>query len=131
MRAYLFLKVKIMVSKTIPYLVDFWAKSIGALTPYEMSNLYSDNAILLATYENLLLGKQQIRGYFDDFLDKENLSCEIVDNFTQSFAREQIASGIYLFSFTENGNEKIVKARYSFVIYDGKIVNHHSSETPE
>ena len=131
MRAYLFLKILIMVSKTIPRIVEFWANSIGSLTPSEMSSLYSIHAVLLATYENLLVGQHEIKGYFEDFLDKENLSCKIVGNVTQSFVREQIASGIYLFSFTENGKTKTVEARYSFVIYDGKIVNHHSSETPE
>lgn len=120
-----------MVSRTIPYIVDYWSKIIGNVPSSDIVSLYSSNAVLLATYENLLVGKTAIKGYFDEFLNKENLSCKIVENITQNFIREQIASGIYLFSFTENGKKKTVEARYSFVIYDDKIINHHSSESPE
>jgi hypothetical protein len=126
-----FLKVYIMVSSKIPKIVVFWAHSIGNATPRDMTSFYFDRAVLLATYEDLLFGKSQIEGYFDSFLDKDNLYCKIIKNITQSNGLEDIASGIYLFSFTENGKNKVVEARYSFVIYDGKILNHHSSETPE
>ena len=69
--------------------------------------------------------------YFESFLDKENLKCQVINNVTQIGGSEQIASGIYLFSFTENGKKQVVEARYSFVVKGGLVINHHSSETPE
>jgi hypothetical protein len=120
-----------MYSNKLPNEVSDWVSSIGRSTPAQMARKYSRNSVLLATYENLLIGRDDIQGYFESFLDKENLKCQVVNNVTQIGGSEQIASGIYLFSFTENGKKQVVEARYSFVVKGGLVINHHSSETPE
>ena len=120
-----------MITTTLPVEVKDWVSNIGNSTPSEMSNRYCKDAVLLATYENLLVGRKNIMGYFVSFLNKDNLRCTIAQNITQLIGYEQIASGIYLFSFSDNGKNKVVEARYSFVVKDGLIINHHSSETPE
>ena len=120
-----------MYSNKLPNEVSNWVDSIGRSTPAQMASKYSRSAVLLATYENILIGRIDIQGYFDSFLDKKDLKCWVVDNVTQMVGNEQISSGIYLFSFIENGKKKVVEARYSFVVKGGLVINHHSSETPE
>jgi hypothetical protein len=120
-----------MISKQVPTIVGVWVKRIGDMSPSRMVELYRDNAILLATFEPILVGKESIHTYFVDFLDKKNMKCKILKNRTQSILPNHlIVSGIYVFSFTENGIGKMVEARYSFTIVDGKIANHHSSLMP-
>ena len=96
--------------------------------------MYSKNAVLLATFEPMLLGRNQIFGYMVDFLDKDNMSCQIMKNVTQIDEDKDtmIASGIYLFTFDdEDGDRQEVLARYTYVINEGRIINHHSSVMPE
>jgi hypothetical protein len=123
-----------MITSTPPRVISAWVQSIGNATPKQMSSFYTNDAILLATYSTLLTGKQEIYNYFVDFLNKKNMSCRILKNFTQNCSRGgcQISSGIYEFSFTdENEKRQIVVARYSYAVNGGLIINHHSSEDPE
>ena len=114
-------------------IVNSWAIAISKRSPELMLFMYSDNAVLLATYTPLLQGKREIRGYFQDFLNKENLRCTITKNIDQldNDKDTSISSGLYTFSFTEYGQEVKVKARYTFVINENKIITHHSSVIPE
>ena len=122
------------MTRKIPKIIQNWEDSIEQRNPKLMTNFYSRKAILLATYESMLLGRKQIRGYFDEFLDKKGLRCRIRENYTQ-IDRDRdtrIASGIYEFTFMdENKKKQRVIARYSYVINSGKIINHHSSVNPE
>ncbi len=122
------------MTRKIPKIIQNWADSIEQRNPKLMTKFYSRKAILLATYESMLLGRKQIRGYFDEFLDKKGLRCRIRENYTQ-IDRDRdtrIASGIYEFTFVdENGRKQRVIARYSYVINSGKIINHHSSVNPK
>ena len=123
-----------MITSTPPRVISAWVASIGIASPKQMADFYTSDAILLATYSTLLTGKKDIYKYFVDFLDKKDMSCRILKNFTQNCARGgcQIASGIYEFSFIdENGKRQIVTARYSYAVNGGQIINHHSSVDPE
>ena len=112
-------------------LVEAWAKEIRKNNVNTMTNFYSKDAILLATYTNIILGQKGIREYFVDFLNKDDLQCKLLSNYTQDVGRFQVSSGLYDFSFKQYGTTKIVHARYSYVIFDNKIINHHSSVLPE
>ena len=39
-------------------------------------------------------------------------------------------TGIYNFSYTENGKKVNAKARYSIIVKDGQITKQHSSQVP-
>tara|TARA_R110000751_G_scaffold94864_1_gene185181 strand:- start:3215 stop:3589 length:375 start_codon:yes stop_codon:yes gene_type:complete len=122
------------MTKRVPKIIQQWADSIALRSPKKMISMYSNKAILLATFEPLIVGKKDILKYFEMFLAKEGLQCKITTNLTQ-IDRDRdtrIASGLYTFSFMKNGyRKKIVKARYTFVINEGIIINHHSSLVPE
>ena len=114
-------------------LVNSWASSIQFRDPMRMLDFYSSDAILLATYSNLLRGKDEILDYFISFLNKEDLKCKITDIYTIPMDRyySLASSGLYNFSFIEDGQLKLVKARFTYVIKDNQIVMHHSSEQPQ
>ena len=98
-----------------------------------MARFYSKNAILLATFDTLLRGKKEIYEYFVDFIDKDNMRCRILENFTliDRDRDTKIANGLYEFTFTENGKPQKVIARYTFVINSRRINTQHSSLKPE
>ena len=122
-----------VIKNEIPQPLEQWAKSISLRSPKVMTSLYDTNAILVGTYSKPMeFGQKQIHAYFVDFLNKENLKCEITSNIIQHFGNGAffICSGTYSFSFE---NTK-VEARYSICYKRGvngfKIVNQHSSELP-
>jgi|TARA_R110000822_G_scaffold259378_2_gene384524 hypothetical protein len=119
-----------MINNTIPKTLQIWAKSISKRNPRVMTSLYCKEAILLPTYDTVLIGREKIEEYFIDFLNKEDLKCTIILNFTQNIGVSQVASGKYIFSFLDNGIKKQVFARYTYVIQNGVIINHHSSVVP-
>jgi len=118
----------------VPKIVQRWVDSIKKTDPVLQSKFYSKGAILLATYETMLLGRQEILGYMQRFLDKKNMRCRILENYTKiDYDRDtKIANGLYEFKFTdEKGETQSVIARYTYVINRGKIITHHSSENPQ
>jgi hypothetical protein len=121
------------IVKEVPMEVQRWAKMIALRNADEMTDLYDDNAVLMATFEPMLVGEDAIEGYFKKFLDKEGLQCKIHENDTHvDFDADVfVANGLYSFKYTEDGQTKIVRARYTFVIQEGFIVAHHSSEMPK
>jgi len=123
-----------VMTNRIPNIVKEWCASISDRNPRQQLSFYSKNAVLLATFENLLIGDEELYEYFIEFLDKKDLSCEINENITQIDADRDsvIASGLYTFKFIdEMGERQEVKARYSYVINGGVIINHHSSVQPD
>jgi hypothetical protein len=117
----------------LPDIISEWVKGISKQDPKYMTSLYSSNAVLLATYEPLLLGRKDIYEYFVDFLNKKNLKCKVTTCITQrGKVGIFVSSGLYTFTFRdEKGENKVVDARFTFVIKDNYIVTHHSSESPE
>jgi len=111
--------------KKIPKIVKDWAKSIEHRSPNQQIKFYSEDSILLATFEYMCVGKKEMFDYFVEFLDKKNLKCRILENITIVDVDKDsiIANGLYEFSFLdENNKEKNVLARYTFVINNGYII---------
>ena len=111
--------------------VNFNTKNLKGLL-----NSYSPNATFLGTFaKNVKQGRPLIESYFIGLFKKENLKVKFDPSFfTNELEDGYIISGTYVFQYTEDGKEKKVKARYSYVCeYIGGvlyIVNHHSSVVP-
>lgn len=121
-----------MINK-VPNIVKAWCNAISKRSPERMLSFYGKEPVLLATYDTMLIGREELYDYFVEFLDKRNLECELNDNYTQMYIGRDmfVSSGTYTFSFTnEDGVFTQVEARYSFVVLGNKIVNHHSSVDP-
>jgi hypothetical protein len=114
----------------IPNIINDWCNTIAERNAIKQTGFYADNAILLATYEPILIGKKEIYNYFSDLLKKKGISCEITENYSLIKGDTLVSSGLYTFSFEENNKRIYVPARYTFVIYKNKIWDHHSSEEP-
>lgn len=114
-------------------IINSWAMSISKRNPELMVSFYSNDACLLATYSNFLHGTKEIRNYFQDFLNKDNLKCTITKNLSHlDYDKDTtISNGLYTFSFVENGQLVKVNARYTFVVNRNKIITQHSSLLPE
>ena len=55
------------MNNTAPKILTDWANSISTRNPNVMTNFYTDNSILLATYEDLCVGIDEIYKYFIEF----------------------------------------------------------------
>ena len=118
--------------KSIPETVSNWADLVSEKNPMKQTNLYSKDCVLLATFQTLFLGHDGVTEYMISFLNKDQIQCSIIENYThyddtKSF---HVSSGLYEFSYFENNNKKVVKARYTFVIKNNLIISHHSSVQP-
>ena len=106
--------------------LKLWADSIALRNPQLTTSLYSDDAVLLATFdEQIAIGKDAILAYFEKIFQNDGLECILTYVHAQS--QFNVVSGYY--TFVVDGKEQ--KSRFSFVFgKDGKIVNHHSSLVP-
>lgn len=117
---------------------DHWTLAVSTAKgkPAQVLALYEPNAILVATFAPApLTTRQEITDYFTKLTANKNMSIETLQFIPQFYGNIAIASGIYVFRFTDAANKKVaVKARYSFVYYNDHghwlIVNHHSSQVP-
>jgi hypothetical protein len=97
-------------------------------------SLYDNNAILLPTLSNKIRkSKAELRDYFEHFLAKKDLKAEVKELYIQSIFNNQIRadSGTYVFSWKNAENEtEHLNARFTFIIHQEKILEHHSSIEP-
>ena len=102
--------------------------------------MYSEDAILLPTFELICTTENQIVTYFYNLLKKDRLSCQLVVDFANIQQNPYcgiltkdiiVNNGVYIFSFYEDGKFVTQRARYTFVFHNNLIVSHHSSVDPE
>ena len=134
------------------FLIERWLETVNTHDVLEVSFLYDmNNCILLPTVSNHIFLNEEIVNYFEIFLNKKNLhgvllnrkvdmGGEVFDRpllYTQLQEETLICSGVYVFSFEENGYTQRVKARFTFAFSycedceELLIINHHSSMYPE
>lgn len=114
------------------HLAQRWMTSICTTYPAYMAQLYCTQGILIPTLSYIREGREEIKDYFEYFMSREGLCGAYDEIIVQDKGKKcQIASGLYTFSFRENGQPQHVQARFSFVFDEkGLIVNHHSSAVP-
>ena len=109
-----------------------WKKNFDSKNLDGIVNSYSPNAILVSTFGDILEGKAKIQEYFVGLFKKDNLMVTYIENpIVTKVDGSTMFTGIYEFSYTENGKNQSVKARYSFIVKDGLITKQHSSEVPK
>ena len=97
--------------------------------------LYAPDAVLLATFDpNPLDTPAAIAGYFRNLTKNPNLKATIQREKIEVFGDGAANSGLYTFSYTKDGSEVRVPARFVFVYRRSGsgwlIVSHHSSTLP-
>lgn len=117
-------------------ILKLWQKLFNA-NDINIVKKYSNDAVFLGTFaKNIKQGRALISTYFVGLFKKENLNVQFTKEiYVNDIEDGYIISGIYVFSYTENGETQKVRARYSFTIqYIGSkpfIINQHSSIVPE
>jgi uncharacterized protein (TIGR02246 family) len=115
---------------------DQWAKAVSSRVPQNVLQLYHLDGSLWGTLaQEYLHGHQAIHGYFLNFLDKEDLTCEFKTGLVRIFDEFSFYSGTYVFTWKFSDKEVELPARFSFVYRKVKgnwlIMEHHSSMFPD
>ena len=134
---YILIKARKNNKKEIQTALERWMDKLcsPATAPIDMANLYAKDGVLLGTVaERIHQGTEDIKEYFDMFLEKQPCG-EFDEIIIQDYGMGAIADGLYTFTLTDaNGEEEEVKARFTYVFKeeDGrwKISTHHSSIDP-
>jgi uncharacterized protein (TIGR02246 family) len=113
-----------------------WGRTLASRNPQQISALYAPEAVLLATFTNELDTAPEILEYFTGLTKREGLNVRF-DEQNIRILDENTASnsGLYTFSFVQDGKTVEVPARYTF-LYEKVgdqwlILEHHSSLRPE
>jgi hypothetical protein len=129
-------KIAALSESSVRHLLQTWALSLSIRSPKEIASLYADTGVLLGTFApSFVQGRPLIEKYFIDLKEKDNLQASFGNMVIQLCGDTAIASGDYIFSWSENMATESVPARFSFVIgkkgLDGLVIlNHHSSVKP-
>jgi len=113
--------------------IDKWLKCVNAQSVDEVCALYAPDAILLPTLSEVICDSpEDIREYFEFFLGRPKLKATLLSCYVQVYSEIKIDSGIYQFEWEDAKRGGIVSTsvRFTFVIRDELIVEHHSSMTP-
>jgi len=108
-----------------------WKENFDSKNLENIVNIYSSNAILVSTFGDILQGREAIKKYFVGLFKKDNLSVTYLDTPIETqIDGSTMFTGIYNFSYIENGKKENVQARYSIIVKDGQIIKQHSSQVP-
>jgi hypothetical protein len=125
---------------SVQSLLNEWIYYFNTHDIDSITAMYSEDAILLPTFELICINEDQIATYFFNLLKKDRLNCQLVVDFANIqknpyceflTADTIVNNGVYIFSFYENGKFVTQRARYTFVFHKNLIVSHHSSVDPE
>lgn len=111
-----------------------WAAALSARDAQKITNLYAKDALLYATFTNMLDNQPARYAYFQGLVKNPDLKVVFDKQNIRLFGNTAINSGLYTFSFTDQGKVVTVPARYTFVYTltpkGWMIVDHHSSKLP-
>lgn len=113
--------------------IDDWLEAVNARAVDRVCALYARDAILLPTLSDVICDSpERIEEYFASFLARPKLAARLSSCYVQEYSEIKIDSGIYEFEWEEedSGLKRSARARFTFVIRDGLIVEHHSSMAP-
>ena len=117
--------------------LDNWIKHINAGEFDNLVSMYSEQAVLFATFDGQPLDTPKlIHAYFRGFLAKEGSGVELD---TSSVRHTELgectysSTGLYTFFFMDDGQLIRHAARFTFIFdqdKSGSILHHHSSLIP-
>ena len=119
----------------IMQLTKTWEDTLATRNAQKIADLYDKNAILYATFENMVDTPEGILQYFQKLVKHKDLKVVFNNQNVRIFGETAIDSGLYTFSYDDDGEKESVPARYTLVYaHTGKgwvIVEHHSSKLPD
>lgn len=112
-----------------------WAKSLNAHDPIKVVAMYDEPFILYATFKSKIDTHEDLLKYFKALVEKKDLKVVFNEQNIRVHGPAAIDSGLYTFSYNDNGTIKEIPARFTFVYAltpnGWRIVDHHSSVLPD
>jgi hypothetical protein len=117
-------------------LVANWADALNkssSTNPAPILTTYAPKgAVLLPTCANgPLTNEEDIKKYFVDFLKKQPRVTVDPNKAAIGGCDYTFASGLYEFALNGQPTPILLRARYTYVFHNGKIMQHHSSVEPD
>ena len=117
--------------------LDNWVSRINAGHFDELVSMYSEDAVLFATFDkHPLITPDLIQGYFRGFLAREGSGVELDNSsirHTELGDGTYVSTGLYTFFYQKDGQSVRHDARFTFIFdtaSQNPIVHHHSSVIP-
>lgn len=121
--------------KAIERLSAEWARALNAHEPLKVASLYDEEFILYATLKTKVHTEEELLAYFSALTKKQAIKVSFTEQNIRVHGPTAINSGLYTFSYMENGDHVELPARFTFVFVltptGWMIVDHHSSVLPE
>ncbi len=127
--------------KEVAESTDIWLDTVTSGSEEvvdEVVALYAEDGVLWGTVsEQVRANPAEISDYFEYFAKLPELSVSSYKGCVRVYDENvAINTGYYTFTYSKDGQTKVVPARYSFVYHKGsnnqwEIIEHHSSALPE
>ncbi len=126
--------VKAGVSEVDSAIMD-WKEAVEGGDAQAIVALYDKNAVMISTFvQNPITNNAALLGYYKKVVSNPDVRVEIEEEHPRKFGNMAVNTGKYTLSYTQEGEEVVVPARFSFTYQlQGKkwiIVDHHSSAVP-
>lgn len=112
-----------------------WEHSLNNHKPEQTVSLYDNSFYLYATLKTKISTYDELMVYFKKLAEKDSFKVVFSDQNIRVYGAVAVNSGLYTFSYLENGKKVEIPARFTFVYLlnpEGwRIVDHHSSALPE
>ncbi len=112
-----------------------WKEAVEGGDAEAIVRLYDKKAIMISTFvQKPITSREALLAYYKKVVANPDVRVEVDEEYPRRFGNMAINTGTYTLSYTQEGEEVVVPARYSFVYQlQGKkwvIVDHHSSAVP-
>lgn len=112
-----------------------WKEAVEGGDAEAIVRLYDKKAIMISTFvQQPITSREVLLAYYKKVVANPDVRVEIEEEHPRKFGNMAVNTGRYVLSYTQEGEEVVVPARYSFVYQlQGKkwvIVDHHSSAVP-
>lgn len=112
-----------------------WKEAVEGSDAQAIVNLYDKKAIMISSFaQNPITSRNDLLGYYKKVIANPDVRIAIDEEHPRRFGNMAVNSGKYTLSYTQEGEEIVVPARFSFVyqLRDKKwmIIDHHSSAVP-
>lgn len=115
--------------------LDAWKQAVEGGDAQAIVALYDKNAIMISTFVQQPITKNtDLLAYYKKVVANPDVRVEVEETHPRRFGNVAVNTGRYTLSYTQEGEEVVVPARFSFVyqLQSGRwvIVDHHSSAIP-
>ncbi len=112
-----------------------WKEAVEGGDADAIVKLYDKKAIMISTFvQNPITKHDELLSYYKKVIVNPDVRVEIEEEHPRRFGNMAVNTGRYTLSYTQEGEEVVVPARFSFTyqLQDKKwvIVDHHSSAVP-